>query len=66
MPHLKQVAGRKGANHPMIRGDRRKAHAFITAVDQHAGFAEIGGQIVNMRIVNTEQDRRLSLRFIHA
>jgi len=49
----------------MVRRNRREAHSFITAVDQHTRLSEIGGQIMDVRIVNPQQDRRLRICFIH-
>ncbi|CSF87625.1 Uncharacterised protein [Shigella sonnei] len=49
----------------MIRRNRREAHSFITAVDQHTRLSEIGGQIMDVRIVNPQQDRCLRICFIH-
>ncbi|MNS29183.1 hypothetical protein D3C71_1730370 [compost metagenome] len=65
VPHLEQVLRRALANSAMIGSHGGQPHPLIAAVNQHAGLADIDGQIVNMRIVDTEQDRRLGIRFIH-
>ena len=66
MAHIKQILRGKLANQPVIRRNGREAHRFVAAVDQHAGFRQIYRQIVNMRIVNAQQDRRFGFRFVHA
>lgn len=66
MPHIKQILRGKLANQPVIRRNGGEAHRFVAAVDQHAGFRQIYRQIVNMRIVNSQQDRRFGFRFVHA
>ena len=64
--HFKQITGGKCADRTVIRRDGRQSHAIVAAVDQHAGLAEIGRQIVNMGIVNAQQNGGLRLHFIHA
>jgi hypothetical protein len=38
----------------------------VAAVNQHAGFTHIHRQIVDMRIVDTQQNRGLGSGFVHA
>jgi len=66
VPHLEQVLCRPLANRAMIRRDGGQAHVAVPAVNQHTGFAHVYRQIVDMRIVDTKEDRRLSVRFVHA
>ncbi len=64
--HLEQVLCRPLANGAVIRRDGGQTHVAVPAVNQHAGFSHVYRQIVDMRIVDTEQDCRLGVRFVHA
>ncbi len=66
VPHLEQVLCGPLADGAMIRRDGREAHVAVPAVDQHAGFSHVHRQIVDMRIVDTEQNRRLGIGLVHA
>ncbi|MNR18720.1 hypothetical protein D3C85_1354650 [compost metagenome] len=66
MAHLEQILCRPFANRAMVWRHGRQAHPLVPAVNQHTGLANIDGQIVNMRIVDAEQNRRLGVGFIHS
>ena len=66
MSHFEQVFRRPLANGAMVRRYGRQTHVAVTAVNQHAGFSHVHRQIVDMRIVNTEQNGCLGVRLVHA
>ena len=65
VPLLKQVAGGIVADQLMIRRDAVQPHLPIAAVDQHAGLVQIGGQGVDMLVVDADDQRRFGVRIAH-
>lgn len=63
--HLEQVLRRPLADGAVIRRNGRQTHVPVAAVNQHAGFAHVHRQIVDMRIVNTKKNGRLRIRLVH-
>src|SRR5476651_1401856 len=60
----KIVAG-EVAHRLMVRADAVMAHVPVMAVYQYAGFAHLGRQLMNMRIINADQQRGFGHRLGH-
>ncbi|MNE91101.1 hypothetical protein D3C80_1886750 [compost metagenome] len=54
MTHFEQILRGPFTNGTVIGRDGRQAHPTVTTVNEHAGFGNINGQIVNMGIVNAQ------------
>ncbi|MOA22428.1 hypothetical protein D3C78_1429820 [compost metagenome] len=54
MTHFEQILRGPFTNGAVIGRDGRQAHPTVTTVNEHAGFGNINGQIVDMGIVNAQ------------
>ena len=52
--HFEQILRGPFTDSAVIGGDRRQAHPAVTTVNEHAGFSNINGQIMNMGIVDAQ------------
>src|SRR5471030_413803 len=65
MPLSEQVITGEVTHTLMVRAHAVEAHMAVTAVDQNTGFAHFSSELMNMRIVDTDQKGSFCQRIAH-